>query len=189
MPRGARKIYANAIVGVTSRGNNKRILFKKSKDYKFLKGLLLKYRLKYKFILYHYCLMRNHIHLLLKITDEKSISKIMQGIQLSYFNYYRKRYGYVGRFWQGRFYSKLVEDEKYFLTSSLYIEGNPVKAGLVKDPTEYKWSSYNKYAFGKNDLLVDFDDYYIALSNNKNTRRIIYRELIKNYLEMENGSL
>ena len=189
MPRSARKIYANAIISITSRGNNKRILFKKCKDYKFFKGLLLKYKLRYNFILYHYCLMRNHIHLLLKINNEESISKIMQGMQLSYFNYYKKKYGYVGRFWQGRFYSKLVEDEKYFLTSSFYIEGNPVKAGLVKDPAEYQWSSYNKYVYGKNDLLVDLDEYYLSLSDNKKTRQDIYGELVKNYLKLENDDL
>jgi len=139
MPRGPRAIYKDAIVNVTSRGNNKRIIFRKEKDYKYFKVLLLKYKKRYDFKLFHYCLMRNHVHLLLKIGEPITLAKFMQGLQQSYYNYFRRKYGYVGRFWQGRFHSKLIKDDNYLLTAGLYIERNPSKAGLVVSPSEYKW--------------------------------------------------
>ena len=127
--------------------------------------------------------MRNHFHLLMKITDAITLSKIMQGLQLAYFHYFNKRYGYTGRFWQGRFHSKPIEDEKYLLTAGLYIEKNPVRAGLVKNPTEYKWSSYNVYAYGIKDPLIDLDPHYLSLDNNKKERERIYKEIMRGYLE------
>jgi len=189
MPRGPRSIYENALLNVTSRGNNKRIIFKKQKDYNYFKKLLRQYKRKYKFEIYHYCLMRNHIHLLLKALDATSFSKAMQGIQLAYFHYFRRKYGYVGRFWQGRFHSKVVEDDRYLLTALLYVEANPVKAGLVESPSAYNWSSYNVYAYGQNDQLVDSDPYYATFGNCEKERERFYRETMEEYLKTENGSL
>ncbi len=189
MPRGPRAIYKDAILNVTSRGNNKRIIFRKKKDYKYFIQLLLKYKFKYKFRIYHYCLMRNHVHILLKVIDPIALSKALQGFQLAYYHYFRRKYGYVGRFWQGRFYSKVVKDDKYLLTAGFYIEKNPVKTGLVEDPSKYKWSSYNVYAYGIKDPLVDLDPYYRGLANNDRERERAYRELMCGYLKMENGSL
>ena len=185
MPRGPRIVYRNALLNITSRGNNKRIIFKKEKDYKYFELLLLRYKSKYRFLIYHYCLMRNHLHLLLKIADSTTLCKAMQGIQLAYFHYFRRKYGYVGRFWQGRFYSKIVENDKYLLTAGLYSERNPVRAGFVNDPREYKWSSYNAYANGVKDLLVTFDPHYLSLGNNSNERQETYKEMMSSYLKME----
>ncbi|MBL7158673.1 MAG: transposase [Candidatus Omnitrophica bacterium] len=187
MPRGPRQVYKNAFLSITSRGNNKRVLFRKEKDYKYFAQLLLRYKIKHKFKLYHYCIMRNHLHLLLQIKDSASLAKIMQGMQLAYFHYFRKRYGYVGRLWQGRFYSKLIEDDKYLLTAGLYMEKNPVRAGIVKDPKNYAWSSYNCYAFGIKNQLVDYDFYYLKLGITEKKRESEYREIMGCYIqEMEN---
>ena len=95
----------------------------------------------------------------------------------------------MGRFWQGRFYSKTVEDDKYLLTAGLYIERNPVKAGLVKDPAEYEWSSYKVYAYGTKDCLVDLDPHYLSLGNTQEERQRAYREIMNGYLKMENDVL
>lgn len=184
MSRGPRMIYNDAIVNVASRGNNKRIIFRKEKDFEYFKKLLLKYKKIYAFKLYHYCLMRNHIHLLLKTNNAISLAKTMQGLQLSYFHYFRRRYGYVGRFWQGKFYSKLIEYDTYLLTAGLYIEKNPFKAGLVKDPREYKWSSYNTYAYGVKDPLIDLNPYYLGLSDNQMERCKIYKDMMRGYLSI-----
>ena len=183
MPRGPRIICKDAIVNVASRGNNKRIIFKKDKDFEYFKKLLLKYKKRYGFKLYHYCLMRNHIHLLLEICDPRSLAKIMQGIQLAYFHYFRKRYGYVGRFWQGRFCSKIVEDNNYLLTAGLYIEGNPVRAKIVTRPEGYKWSSFKAYAYNAKDPLIDLNPYYLSLGQNDTERGEIYQRFMAGYLE------
>ena len=163
------------------------MLCRKEKDYRYFKNLLLRYKLKHKFRLYHYCVMQNHLHLLLQVEDSASLAKIMQGMQLAYFHYFRKRYGYVGRLWQGRFYSKLIENDKYLLTAGLYMERNPVRAGIVKDPKDYEWSSYNYYAYGEKDSLADYDNHYLGLGDDKNKRQCEYRKIMKAYiLEMEN---
>ncbi len=130
--------------------------------------------------------MRNHIHLLLQITNPETLAKIMQGIQLAYFHHFRRRYGYVGRFWQGRFYSKLVKNDSYLLTAGLYIERNPFKAGLVNSLEEYKWSSYNTYAYGVKDSLIDFNPYYVGLSDDEIERHKIYRDMMESYVKVEN---
>ena len=189
MPRGPREVEENAIVNVVSRGNNKRLIFRKEKDYIYYKTLLMRYLARYKLKLYHYCLMANHIHLLMKILTPTNLAKCMQSLQQAYFHYFRRKYGYVGRFWQGRFYSKLVEDDDYLLTAGLYIERNPVKAGMVDDPSEYKWSSYNVYAYGAKDSLVTLNLYYIGLGNNDIERRREYIKLMWSYLSSENRML
>ena len=189
MPRGPRRICANAVVNVTARGNNKKIIFKKEKDYIYFKNLLSKYKAIHSLKIYHYCLMRNHLHLLLKIFSPMSLSRAMQGLQLAYFYYFEKRYGYVGRFWQGRFHSKLIEDDSYLLTAGLYTERNPVRARLVENPAQYKWSSYRVYAYGVKDSLIDLDPHYLSLNSAEKERERIYREIMQGYLDAENDAL
>ena len=117
--------------------------------------------------------MRNHIHLLVKIANSIKCSRGMQALQLAYFHYFRRRYGYVGRFWQGRFYSKVVEDERYFLTAALYAERNPVKAGLVASPD------------GVKDPLITIDPSYSDLASNAKERQKMYRKMMDEFIKME----
>lgn len=189
MPRGPRVICEDAIVNVTSRGNNKRIVFRKEKDFQYFKMLLFKYKKRFLFKLHHYCLMKTHVHLLLRISNPITLAKTMQGLQLSYFHYFRRKYGYVGRFWQGRFYSKIIKDDNYLLTAGLYIERNPYRASCVNNPSKYKWSSYNVYAHGVKDSLIDPSDYYVGLGKTETERTKIYRGLMESYLKMENDGL
>ena len=163
---------------LTFRGNNKRRLFRWQREYKHFIELLRKYKLKQEFLLHHYVLMMNHIHLCLTSTRKTNISKLMQGLQLSYFRYHNKRTSYVGHLFQGRFFSKIVDDERYLITSSLYIERNPVIAGLVKHPEDYPWSSYRHYALGETDSLVDSNPLYSDLAGTDEERQKCYREIM-----------
>lgn len=189
MPRGPRKIYDNALLNITSRGNNKKTIFRKNLDYIVFKKILFRFEKECKIKLHHYCLMKNHIHLILKISNKESLSKFMHKLQLSYFYHFKKRYEYVGRFWQGRFHSKLIENESYLLTAGLYVEANPVRAKISKTPSQSKWTSYNSYAYGKKDLLIELDPYYLSLGNKKTERQRIYREIMQRYLTAENTPL
>ncbi|MCF7878166.1 MAG: transposase [Candidatus Omnitrophica bacterium] len=182
MPRGPRKIYDNALLNVTSRGNNKKTIFKKNIDYIIFKNLLLRFATECKIKVYHYCLMPNHIHLTVKISNKESLSKAMHKLQLSYFYHFKKRYKYVGRFWQGRFHSKLIENELYLLTAGLYIEANPVRTKLTKEPSQYRWNSCNSYAYGKKDPIIKLDPYYLSLSDKSTERQRMYREIMQRYL-------
>ena len=101
--------------------------------------------------------MKNHPHLAIEIRNGISISKIMQAINLSYSIYFRKRYNYIGHVWQGRFKSNPIGKDSYLLKCLRYIDQNPVRKGLVRDPADYKWGSYRYYAFGEKNPLLDIN--------------------------------
>jgi putative transposase len=180
MPRTARVAPRDAVYHILTRGNNRQNIFNKEKDYKKYIKILKKYKEKYQFILYHYVLMTNHIHLILEVTEKGgSLAEIMKGINLSYALYYKGKYEYIGHFWQDRYKSILISKDEYLISCGGYVELNPVRAKIVEDPKEYEWSSYNVYAYGKVDAVVEEHPIYRELSKEKRERRKKYRELIK----------
>jgi putative transposase len=103
----------------------------------------------------------------------------MQSINLSYAQYYKRKYQHIGHFWQDRFKSYIVEDDDYLITVGKYIEVNALRAGLVKRPEEYEYSSYNFYACGRDcGVILTPDPWYIGLSEDLITRRHRYQEFI-----------
>jgi len=183
MPRGPRLIPKQGTFHIMIRGNNKRRVFYKNSELVYFKNLILKYKKKCGFLLYHYALMPNHIHLCIKALDNTNISKAMQGLQLSYHHFHRRRYTYVGHLWQGRFKSRVIDKEDYLLTVGIYIEKNPVEGGIVKDPADYPWSSYRYYAYGEKDPLVDPNPLYMDLGRYAEERQTKYRELMQLRIE------
>jgi REP element-mobilizing transposase RayT len=126
------------------RGNERKPLFLDDSDHqKYLKYLRL-VREETPYTLYAFCLMKNHVHLLIH-DDEQQLSQIMQSINTSYALHFNKKYDRVGHVFQGRYKSEVVENEPYFLSAVRYIHNNPVKAQLVRDPESYRWSSYRVY--------------------------------------------
>ena len=148
MPRRVRELEDNAIYHIFARGNNRQKIFREKKDYAVYRGMLQGAKTRYPFNLYHYCLMTNHIHLLLRVAEGISLPKIMHWIQLGYARYHRKKYRYCGHLFQGRFRSLRIPKESYYLQCGRYIERNPVKAGMVKTAAEYPWSSAPYYMNG-----------------------------------------
>ena len=106
----------------------------------------------------------------------------MQGLQLAYWHYYKKRYKYVGHIFQGRYKSNIIENENYLFNAGLYIEGNPAEAGIVEDPVDYPWSSYPYYAAGKKDPLVDPSPLYEYFGANPEERQLKYVEFMQSRL-------
>ena len=133
---------------ITTRGNQRQKVFMREEDYEKYLEKLKKYKRKYHFRLYGYCLMPNHIHITGEIGQKEALAKFMQGINRAYTAYFNKTYGKVGHLWQGRFKSKIVIKDEYLINSINYIELNPVRANMVKTPQEYKWSSYRERNFG-----------------------------------------
>ncbi|MBI5152291.1 transposase [Candidatus Peregrinibacteria bacterium] len=183
MTRPLRTTPPNFIYHVITRGNNKQQIFINEIDYQYYLQLLIKYKNRYKFLLYHYVLMPNHVHLMIEPTDEGSLSKIMQCINISYVYYFRKKYGGIGHFWQDRFKSMMLYNEQYFLKCESYIELNPVKAGLAKQPEDYRWSSYKTYASGELNQAVTYDRLYLDLADDSFTRRKKYITFIQNMMK------
>ena len=120
---------------------------------------------------------------------EGSLSRIMQRLTLAHTWYFNKKYGYVGHAWQGRFKSSLIDKENYFWRCGLYIELNAFRAKLVQKPEDWPYSSYNFYAFGKENSLVneilDIDPYYLELGKNPQERQDKYRNLAKEVMREE----
>jgi len=179
MPRTARFTIDDGIYHVMTRGNNKQSIFSCDNDcayyLKLLKGCKIKYGLK----IYHYSLMVNHVHLMLQAPTGEKLSSFMKRLNVLYTNYYRKNYGGVGHFFQDRFKSFIIQEGRYLIECGIYIELNPVKAGIVEFPEEYKWSSYSAYAAAKGDGLVDLSPAYMDLSDKPEERRESYRELVE----------
>lgn len=140
------------------RGIDKRKIFLDDKEYSTFLKYIKKAQDKTKFDIYAYCLMPNHVHLLIK--TEEPIGDIIRRISVGYAQYHNIKNGRTGHLFQNRFKSEVVETDKYFLTVLRYIHQNPLKARMVQDIGQYKWSSYNEY-FTKGKSLVNTE---VALS-------------------------
>ena len=151
MPRSIRKISFTKTYHIMLRGINKEDIFLDAYDnMKFLEIIKLT-KEKYKFELYGYCLMKNHIHL---IINHKEFSLIMQSIAIRYATYFNKKYERVGHLFQNRFKSKAIENKAYLKNVLRYVHQNPVKAGIC-GIDQYKWSSYNEYFNKTEEILID----------------------------------
>lgn len=180
MPRIARIAPRDHVFHILTRGNNRQDVFRDEIDYQKYLEILQRYKQKHQFRLYHYILMKNHVHLVLEPQGEGgSLAEIMKGINLSYAQHYKRKYDHVGHFWQDRFKSILISRDQYLLACGSYVELNPVRAGMVKDPRDYRWSSYRSYAYGKKDSLVDEHPIYRELSKDEPNRRRKYREFVR----------
>ena len=129
--------------------------------------------------LHAYCLMTNHVHLLLTPETCTSCSGLMKAIGQLYSQYVNKLYKKTGHLWEGRFKSCLVQSEQYVLACHRYIELNPVRAGLSKLPDQYAWSSYRTNAVGDGSDLLTPHDEYLRLGRTPEERQAVYRELFR----------
>ncbi len=127
---------------IVNRGVNKMHIFRKMDDYEYFEELICFYAKSYGVIIHNYCLMSNHYHLLIEITQE-NLSKFMRQLNMNYAIYFNKKYKRVGHLWQGRFKSWYVTDEAYLYTLMCYIEQNPLKARMVQRLEDYPYSSYH----------------------------------------------
>lgn len=187
MPRGPRFIFENAFYHVFNRGVNKQSIFFSEKDYLVFLKKLRELKKKYDHSIYCVCLMPNHFHISIQ-TRKSPISKIMSSLTTSYSMYFNRTYGRVGPVFQNRFKSILIENDAYFLKLSQYIYLNPVKAGLVKDPILYKFSSMRE-AVGKEPVnLLDEDIVRLAgetVKSQKDYERFIYDGISENLSEID----
>jgi REP element-mobilizing transposase RayT len=145
MARPLRIDYPDTFYHVLSRGNEKRPIFYEPQDYLQFLELLEKTAEKFHVEIHAYVLMENHYHLLIK-TRQGNLSRAIQWLGVSYTGWFNRRHKRSGHLFQGRFKSFLIEDDRYFTAMCYYIHGNPVRAGIVKEVTAYKWSSAGAYA-------------------------------------------
>jgi len=136
--------YPGARYHIICRGNKKRDIFLDKLDFRVFIAILKEVKNNYSYSVISYCLMPNHVHLQLK-TYEIEIWKIMRAINWKYARYFNDRYNTVGHVFQGRYVSKIIENNYYNLIVNRYIHLNPVKDKLVLNPKDYRWSSFRTY--------------------------------------------
>jgi REP element-mobilizing transposase RayT len=155
VPRVARTKSKNGVYHIIMRGINRQTLFEDEEDSSKFIQTLQRYREICKYKLYTYCLMGNHLHLLLMEGNEP-LETVMRRICGSYVFWYNKKYDRIGYLFQDRFKSEPVDDEAYFLTVLRYIFQNPLKAGIVTKIEDYIWTNYNDYIEGNTKSDTEF---------------------------------
>jgi len=173
MARPYRLQGENCLYHIMNHGDDRKKIYTRPSDYGKFMDYVVKAKERYQFYLYGYCLMSNHFHLLLE-TKSANISKIMHYLKGSYTTYYNIRHQRYGHLFQGRFKSIVVDKDSYLLELSRYIHLNPVRAGIVKDPQEYPWSSYYGY-LGKKNAYIDTDQVkqYIGMGRGEYRRFVL----------------
>lgn len=154
MPRTARKRSASGYYHVLIRGIGKQNIFEDDEDRQRFIDTLKRYKQELTFEIHAYCLMGNHIHILIKDIEDK-LDLILKKIEGSYAYYFNWKYERVGHLFQDRFKSEVIEDDGYYLTVLRYIHQNPVKAGLARIE-KYKWSSYSEYVLSSSMTDTEF---------------------------------
>lgn len=155
MPRVARIESSTGIYHIMMRGNNRQTIFTDEEDNIRFIETLQRYQKVSGYELYAYCLMGNHVHLLLKTVNEP-LGITMRRLISSYVIWYNKKHGRIGHLFQGRFKSEPVENDAYLLTVIRYIFQNPVKAKMVRRVGDYKWSNYIDYLEENNNYNTAF---------------------------------
>lgn len=148
MPRIARLVLPGYPHHVTQRGNYQQTVFSIERDYKYYLSLLKKYAGEYSLSILSFCLMPNHVHFICVPSKKESLANTFKTTHMLYAQYLNKKNNLNGHLWQGRFFSSIL-DEKYLYVALRYVENNPLRAGLVKAPWDWKWSSARSHVKGE----------------------------------------
>ncbi len=154
MPRIARIIATDYPHHITQRGNNRATVFFDDEDHHTYLKLLALYSRKYHFQIWAYCLMDNHVHLLVVPETESSLARGIGLTNQLYTQYLNRKLNQSGRIWQNRFFSCVVENDSYLWAVARYIERNPQQAGMVERAGEFRWSSANAHITGAYNHLL-----------------------------------
>jgi len=153
MPRRTRIKFPGAVYHIMNRGNNRQKIFLERKDYETYLELLERCADNFAIVVYAYCLLNTHLHLLIE-TPRGNVSEFMRSLHLGYVREYKRRHHFRGHLFQERFKSIIVDRDLYLVEVSRYIHLNPLRAGIVKRPEEYEWSSYPYYIESGRDTFL-----------------------------------
>ena len=181
--RPPRISFEGGVYHVTTRCNDQEFLFENSEDFQLFLKILIINKIKYNVEVYSYSLMNNHVHLVLSTPKENNLSKFMQQLNGGFAKAYNKKHGRTGHFWGDRFHSTVIESDTQFFNTILYVESNPIRAGLIKDLAEWEWSSYAANAYGKQNPILDKHSLYLALGTTPEARQEAYRKMSESRLE------
>jgi len=177
MPRQARLVLPNIALHVVQRGHDRKPCFRHDTDYLVYLTTLHDLAPGAGCAIHAYCLMTNHVHLLLTPNALHSCAQLIRDLGQRYVQYFNRRYARSGTLWESRYRSCLVDSASYVLACHRYIEMNPVRAGMVNVPADYRWSSHlGNTGHLVNKLLMPHPE-YTALGTDAPVRHASYRQL------------
>ncbi|HEX6992980.1 MAG TPA: transposase [Gammaproteobacteria bacterium] len=178
MPRPPRISIPDTTFHVVQRGNNQARTFFADQDYALYLALLEYACRRYQTQVHAYVLMTNHVHLLVTSSLPEGVSRTMQYVGSRYVAKVNLRLGRTGTLWEGRFRSSPVDTDRYLLACYRYIEQNPVRAGMVRRPDDYTWSSVRINCGTRSSSLVKPHPVFLALGSTARVRAARYRQLL-----------
>lgn len=192
MPRKKRLHSPTNIYHWITRGVHRKKIFHRRDDFHYYLDLMRSLSEEHSARLYHYCLMDNHVHALIRVDDPEELSKFSHFLTRKYAYHYCKTYKWIGKVFQDRYRAIPISDESHLLECGRYIERNPVDAKITNDPSEYPHSSFNHYVGKRHDKLVSESPAFHALDDREDVRRRMYdlyvtqdritdKKLIKNF--------
>jgi putative transposase len=164
---------------VIQRGNNGQLVFVDATDHELLMALIDEHARRHRVALHAYVLMDNHFHLLATPETAEGMSQLMQSVGRRYVRNFNVRHGRTGTLWEGRYRSTVIQPEPYLLPCMVYLDLNPVRAGIVSEPGEYQWSSYRHYTGRSVDKLITPHPLYWQLGNTPFARDEAYTALVR----------
>ena len=185
MPRQLRYFIPDIPQHVITRGVDRQAVFFHENDYTLYLEALQQAAATHNCLIHAYVLMTNHVHLLVTPEHERSLPLMIQAMGRTYVQRLNARYNRTGTLWEGRYKAALVQDDRYLLACQRYIELNPVRAGIVLAPGEYRYSSYAHHAIGTDDPLVTSHACYLDLHIEPSPRRRAYQTLFSDTLTKE----
>ena len=179
MPRTARIVLANTPHHVFQRGHDKQPVFFEQDDYESYLRILRKWTGEFGVKVYGYCLMTNHVHFVLDPgSDVQSLAKAMKRVAGKFTRRINRLHDRTGTLWESRFKSSPIQTTEYLLACCRYIDLNPVSAGMVTHPGEYRWSSFRQKTGDPASTWINLDDCYIALGKTANQRKKTYAKFV-----------
>lgn len=183
MPRTARKKSKSGIYHIMLRGINRQNIFEEEEDRINFIDILRRYKQECEYSIFAYCLMDNHVHLVIK-EGKDPLEKLMKRIGVSYAYWYNWKYKRSGHLFQDRYRSEVVEDDRYLLEVIRYIHQNPLQADMITTIQEYRWSSYPDYICLHSNI-VDINFILEMFSSNNETARDLFIEYMSRSSEQD----
>lgn len=185
MARAHRLKFADLTQHVIQRGNNRSDVFRSVDDYEFYLAALGSSCRKEQVEVHSYILMTNHVHLIMTPRKVGAVSVAMQDIGRLYVAYFNRKYERTGGLYDGRFKAFIIDTESYWFTCMRYVELNAVRAGMVSQPDQYRWSSYASNALGTEDPILTAHPLYLALGPTAALRQRQWGRICADALEGE----
>jgi putative transposase len=177
MPRSRRIQIPGLPQHVIQRGNNRIDIFRSPRDFDFFLDGLYEVSTGHELDIHSYVMMTNHIHIVMTAHSATALADAMRANGSRYVGYFNRKYSRTGTLYNGRHRSLVIESETYCFTCMRYVELNPVRAGLVTRPEEYRWSSYHANALGIPDKLITPHPLYLSLGSSAAIRQQAWREI------------